>query len=174
MKLIQEIDFSGSSNPIDYTNVFTSNYNDYKIIIDNFVADATLNLGLQLINSSGVAQNSYQYTYMIHRSYGAMTQSGSTTNSEIAVGGYCNLINGAQANGAEFTVFHPYDSSSYTSVESSSFGTGEGYDSGAGQGHGVGHTTKGIFMANQSITGVRFTISSGNITELQGGIYGFN
>jgi len=146
LRLINETTATSVSS-VDITDVFSSDFDIYKITAVGDFTNGNQVVNARFINSSGsvVSTSNYNYAILSMESSSSFNQDRSTNNSFMRRMVYSN-------NGADFGfvlyVFNPFSSSSY------SFGLwqGEGVPSGGGT------SNKGIGVLKQtaSMTGIQF------------------
>ena len=181
--IIQRTEFTGATaTVVDFNNVFSSSYQNYLLVIDQYKASASVSLFLRLKDSGGnlINQSEYNTISWLHRTYStpSTTGSGSASSHMVSVG-YSNIVQisngGPYTSSSRFMIFNPYDSGKYTSMVGRDFNTGEGYDSGTNTGHGVGASASSYHNVQESISGFRlYPSSTANITDFKGTLYGIN
>jgi len=176
---IDRKEFSGSAVKVTWDNIFSSEYENYRLDIDEIKMDTTNNLALRLIDNAGTEITGTEYNGFswLHRSYGAPGENDSSINrAHFSLVGYSNIA--GTETGKPFGVassnmiFNPYVSDRYTALVGRDFNTGEGYDSGTTQGNGVGRSRSDFHEVQETIRGLTFTTPSGNITSLKATLYG--
>jgi hypothetical protein len=104
---------------VDITDVFTSDFDIYKIEVEADDYDANCNLTVRFINSSGsvVTSSDYDNALLYRRTDSTYNQLRSTTDNVLFERflGFFDYNNGSRQGGAGiFYVFNPTNSSSYT------------------------------------------------------------
>ena len=165
LRLINETE-ADSVATIDITDVFSSDFDIYKIAFD-FSFSNTRNVSMKFINSSGsvVTASNYDYADLQTRTDTTFTQFRSTNNTKINYLGSTTNASGT-GGGTVCYVFNPTNTSSYTFLI---WQNQSGYSSSLALGY------KGIAVLKQlsSITGFHLTDSStGNFTNTTVRTYG--
>jgi hypothetical protein len=113
LRLLNQTTVSSAVTTVNITDVFSADYDIYKIVLSNTTASATVDLDLRFINSSGSVISSSDYAYANQR----LRQSGfnelksqSDTDIQLGFGQVANAL----GSGAVSYVFNPFSSSSYT------------------------------------------------------------
>ena len=152
LRLINETTVSSSVTSVNVTDVFSADFDVYKIVYNNFFADGQDNMNLSFINSFGSeVRGSSDYGYAdlnCQTNSSSFTQSKDASNDDIQSFAVIGNSSGESANGVIY-VFNPF-TSNYTYVlqqSSSSRAT-------------VNQNKKGIGLLKQSssITGFSFFI----------------
>jgi hypothetical protein len=165
LRLINETTVSSSVTSVNVTDVFTSDFDIYKIVLSDTVSDTnTSDLDMRFIDSSGsvISSSDYQYAYLRVRADSSFNEVNSTGDSDIQVG--FGQLNAALSNGVVGYVFNPFSSSSYTFyLMQSANMSGTNFRS-----------LKQIAFLEQlsSITGVQLVVNGGNLTNAKIRIYG--
>jgi len=165
LRLINETTVSSSVTLVNVTDVFTNDFDIYKIVLSDTVSDLnTSDLDMRFINSSGsvISSSNYQYAYFRVRADSSFSEVRSTGDSDIQVG--FGQVNAALSNGVVGYVFNPFSASSYTFYLMQS-----GNMSGTNF-----RAIKQIACLEQlsSITGVQVVVNGGNLTAAKIRIYG--
>ena len=165
LRLINETTVSSTVASVNVTDVFTSNFDIYKIGLSEAVSDTnTVDLDLRFINSSGsvISSSSYDYAYLRARVDSSFSEVRTTGDSDIQVG--FGQVNAALSNGVVSYVFNPFSSSFYTFyLMQSANMSGTNFRS-----------LKEIAVLKQlsSITGVQVVVNGGNLTAAKIRTYG--
>ena len=165
LRLINETTVSSTVTSVNVTDVFTNDFDIYKIVSSNTVSDTnTSDLDMRFINSSGsvISSSIYEYAYLRVRADSSFNEVRSTGDSDIQVG--FGQVNTATSNGIIGYVFNPFSSSSYTF-----------YLMQSGQMSGTNfRAIKQIAILEQlsSITGVQLVVNGGNLTNAKIRTYG--
>jgi len=136
------------SNLLNVTDVFSSDYDVYKIVISGLNQDTNVGNeinGLRFIDSGGsvITASDYDYGVLEMSSSSSFFQNKSATADAIFMGQRADQV-GDGSNNTVFYVFNPFDSSTYTFTinQSSSFDDTEGLK--GGKGMGVLHQTSSM------------------------------
>ena len=148
LRLLRTVDTTAVKD-ISITDIFTTDFNLYKIVSSNLKANNSTASGtnLRLINSNGsVIADNYHYAQRNHKANTSFSWSASTDESRIwnVFGG---IDDGGQASGSVAYIMNPTDNSSYTYVW---YGA-TGYPGGAYrmyQGYGI-HDTADVITGFQ-------------------------
>ena len=167
LRLINETTVSSGVATVNITDVFSSDYDIYKIVSTANILDADKDIYMRYINSSGliVTDSNYDTATLTMKGHSSYSETPST-KVNINYGGLFNLTSGNESGGAVEYVFNPTDTSSYTFGINQSIGM---YSTGT-------YGTKGIRVLKQtnSITGIH--LYNGESTDNFGGgtvkIYG--
>ena len=113
LRLLNQTTVSSAVTTVNITDVFSTDYDIYKIVLSNTTASSTIDLDLRFINSSGSVISSSNYAYANQR----QRQSGfnelksqSDTDIQLGFGQVANAL----GSGVVSYVFNPFSSSSYT------------------------------------------------------------
>ena len=158
------------TNLINITDVFSADYDIYKIVISGLNQDTNVGNeinGIRFINSSGSLISASDYDYAVYemRSGAGFVGNKSASASAIFMGQRADQV-GDGSNNTVFYVFNPFSSTSYTFTlsQSTSF---DGAESNVnGKGIGVLHQTNSItgFQIYDSDSGRPFESGSKIIT----------
>ena len=167
LRLINETTVSSGVATVNITDVFSSDYDIYKIVSTANILNADKDIYMRYINSSGliVTDSNYDTATLTMKGHSSYSETPST-KVNINYGGLFNLTSGNESGGAVEYVFNPTDTSSYTFGINQSIGM---YSTGT-------YGTKGIRVLKQtnSITGIH--LYNGESTDNFGGgtvkIYG--
>ena len=167
LRLINETTVASGVATVNITDVFSSDYDIYKIVSTANILDADKDIYMRYINSSGliVTDSNYDTATLTMKGHSSYSETPST-KVNINYGGLFNLTSGNESGGAVEYVFNPTDTSSYTFGINQSIGM---YSTGT-------YGTKGIRVLKQtnSITGIH--LYNGESTDNFGGgtvkIYG--
>jgi hypothetical protein len=165
LRLINETTVSSSVTLVNVTDVFTSDFNIYKIVLSDTVSDTnTSDLDMRFINSSGsvISSSIYDIAYLRERTDSSFNEVRLTGSSDIQVG--FGQVNTATSNGVVGYVFNPFSASSYTF-----------YLMQSGQMSGTNfRSLKQIAVLKQfsSIAGVQVVVNGGNLTNAKIRTYG--
>jgi len=167
LRLINETTVASGVATVNITDVFSSDYDIYKIVSTANILNADKDIYMRYINSSGsiVSASNYDTATLTMKGHSSYSETPST-KVNINYGGLFNLTSGNESGGAVEYVFNPTDTSSYTFGINQSIGM---YSTGV-------YGTKGIRVLKQtnSITGIH--LYNGESTDNFGGgtvkIYG--
>jgi len=164
LRLIKGTNISSSVTSISITNVFTSDFNIYKIIGSNIVTDSGTNdISIRLLDSSSSAINETSYAYAIARlrATGANEVS-DTDDTKFTLGmGQSATDFGLGSVGY---IINPFESDTYTYFISQSAGL-----SGT---EGRAFKYVGALKKVASATGIQIIADTQNITQARIEIYG--
>ena len=129
LRLLDETTISASTSSVDITDVFSADYDIYKIVTNNFSTAGTdaCNLNGRFINSSGsvITASNYDYGYYIMKP--------ETTFVQYKAANQARLINlfavtdqSPESASSVTWVFTPFSSSTYTYVLNQSTRVGSG------------------------------------------------
>tara|TARA_Y100000590_G_scaffold56637_1_gene59474 strand:+ start:1384 stop:1911 length:528 start_codon:yes stop_codon:yes gene_type:complete len=106
---------SNTVSTINITDVFSSDYDIYKIVSTAHIHNADKDIYMRYINSSGsvVSDTDYDTASLMLRSADPFLDRPSTREN-IDYGGYFNLTSGDEGGAAVEYVFNPTNTSSYT------------------------------------------------------------
>jgi hypothetical protein len=149
LRFLNETTVGSSVSTVDVTDVFTSDFDIYKIVVPQMVTNGTAStdVAIRFINSGGsvITLSEYDFANLAVRHYTSFGEEKGTNGTYIQKLGQADQ----EPEGTSFVcyVFYPTDSTSYTFVaweDSYSFG------SGAGGGAGIG-----VYTTKDKITGFR-------------------
>ena len=117
LRLINETEITSSVSSVDITDVFSADFDIYKITTNNIseVGVTAGNINLRFINSSGSVISSSDYDYAVLRcaSSVAFSEFKSTTATNFTYFGGKTDVS-AETNGSVGYIFNPTNTSSYT------------------------------------------------------------
>ena len=115
LRLINETTVSSGVATVNITDVFSSDYDIYKIVSTAHIHNADKDIYMRYINSSDsiVSDSDYDTASLVMKSADAFTEMPST-KVDIDYGGYFNLTSGDEGGAAVEYVFNPTNTSSYT------------------------------------------------------------
>lgn len=136
------------ANSISVTDVFSADFDIYKIVISGLNQDTNVANeinGIRLINSSGsvITSTVYDYAILGMNSGSSFDESRSTSATMIFMGQRADQV-GDGSNNTVFYVFNPFNSSSYTFTLSQSASADSAFDNINAKGIGVLHQTNSI------------------------------
>lgn len=160
LRLIKHFEYSGSTNSIDVTNIFSADYKTYCLQIPKATySSGNTALKFRFINSSGsVVSSGYNFARYLQRSDTGFTESRSTTATEVNMQEMDN-----NGSAGEHWFFQPFENriTCYISQSSSRYGTNI-----------LGWQGTAMLNNTTSCTGLRFFTASNNITGLVFDLYG--
>jgi len=165
LRLINETSTTGTVSTLNITDVFTADFDIYKIVINDLDVTANPYIYLRFINSSGsVISSGYDVAWLDIKSFQAFTEQKATNYDKIGIGRADG--NGSAENiGCVVYVFNPFSSSSYsfTTNQSSAFASANGNSN-----------TKGIGVLKNtaSMSGFQCLLNTGSIEQLTVKTYG--
>ena len=167
LRLINETTVSSGVATVNVTDVFSSDYDIYKIVSTANILNADKDIYIRYISENGtvITASNYDTATLTMKGHSSYSETPST-KVNINYGGLFNLTSGNESGGAVEYVFNPTDTSSYTFGINQSIGM---YSTGV-------YGTKGIRVLKQtnSITGIH--LYNGESTDNFGGgtvkIYG--
>ena len=117
LRLINETEITSSVSSVDITDVFSADFDIYKIVTDEISTTGTATTGakIRLINSSGsvITASNYDYAYLSMTDGSAFVEVRSTNNSSVEE--FFGLgYQSPQTAGSVTYCFNPFSSSSYT------------------------------------------------------------
>jgi len=159
LRLINETSISSSVSSISITDVFTSDFDIYKITSTGVSTTGTnyVDVDMRLINSSGsvISSTSYKYSARVNLGWGASGDVKSTGNDKIYRAFGESTDQSPEVASSVIWVFNPYTSTEYTQVlyQNTQFYGGSYYTSYFGG---------GWLVDNQSIAGFQCIESNGS------------
>lgn len=121
LRLINQTEIISSSSTVNITNVFSADFDVYKIVVSNMTVAGASPTGvtMRLINSSGsvITSANYQYGYLSMTDYTTFVETKSSTATYFAemFGVAYQNSSSHNANGVAY-IFNPYSSSLRTYV----------------------------------------------------------
>ena len=165
LRLINETTASSVAS-VSITDVFTSDFDIYKIVVDDYQSATSQELAIRFVNSSGsvISASNYDSATQILRSYNTFQEVKTTNQSMIQYLGW----NSATTVGFGLTlyVFNPNSSSSYSFLlsQTSSDVSGSG---------NINYKAIGVLKQTASMGGLNFFGASGhNLTSINIKTYG--
>jgi hypothetical protein len=116
LKLIKQVNLSSTATSITVDNVFSSTYQNYKIVMENFTTSGTGRSDIRFLDSTGTEITSnYAYGLRVKDSNGnnATLYSGSGTELRSC---FTDTFNGAGGLSGYMNIGQPFDSSRNTTV----------------------------------------------------------
>ncbi len=128
-RLLDETTISASTSNVSVTDVFSSDYNIYKIVTNNFSTAGTdaCNLNGRFIDSYGtvITASNYDYAYYILKPETTFQQYKNTDQAKL-VNLFAVTDQSPESASSVTWVFHPFSSSLYTYVLNQSTRVGSG------------------------------------------------
>ena len=163
LRLINETTISASASTVQVTDLFSADFDIYKITIANLSNDSAGYLYGRLINSSGtvITASSYDNANLLMDSGASYTENRSTGQTSIQYLEYFGSGTTNSSNNALY-IFDPLSSSSYTFL----------LNQGWGHFGSRGNAAKGVYILKQSssITGFELSIQYNASINLTGGV----
>jgi hypothetical protein len=115
LRLINETSVSSGVATVNITDVFTSDFDIYKIVSTANILNADKDIYMRYINDAGsiISASNYSTATLMMRSADPFLDRPSTREN-IDYGGYFNLTSGDEGGAAVEYVFNPTNTSSYT------------------------------------------------------------
>jgi len=115
LRLINETTVSSGVATVNITDVFSSDYDIYKIVSTANILNADKDIYMRYINDAGsiISASNYDTATLMMRSADSFLDRPSTREN-IDYGGYFNLTSGDEGGAAVEYVFNPTNTSSYT------------------------------------------------------------
>jgi hypothetical protein len=157
LRLINETTATSVAS-ISVTDVFTSDFDIYKIVIAPMDLNNNNDMELRFVNSSGsvISASNYDNAHLVLTAYASFPEGKQTNTTRITGVGRDEQQSG---NGTVMYVFNPNSASSYSFVlhQDNGFVTGSGY---------VGYKGIGVLKQTASMTGYQIfpTSSTNDIT----------
>lgn len=165
LRLINETTASSVSS-VSVNDIFTSDFDIYKVVLTEFqVVTSGVEGRLRFVNSSGsVVSSQYDYAYLDMPSFTTFSE-GRATGQTFLQSFTKDTRGSSETGGFVMYVFNPTNSSSYTFIlhQDTFYNTGNGQQ---------GNKGIGVHKSAQSITGLNFFCSSGNIDNIALKVYG--
>ena len=165
LRLINETTTTGTVSTLNITDVFSADFDIYKIVINDLDVTANPYIYLKFINSSGsVIASGYDRAALLMYSWTTFGESRSTSTDKIILG-WANGSDTSDNIGVVAYIFNPFSSSSYSFTMSQA----SGFDAGNGNGN-----TKsiGVLKNTASMTGFQCCLNTGSIEQLTVKTYG--
>ena len=165
LRLLNQTDVTSASQ-INITDVFTSDFDIYKIEFD-YSFDATSNISARLINSSGsaVSTANYDFAYLQTRTDTSFSEGRGTGSTNFYYLG-SSTAGSTLGGGTILYILNPFSTSSYTFMIYQNSGS---YSSSTA----LGYKGIAILKENSSITGFQLdTLTTNNFTNTNVRTYG--
>ena len=164
LRLINQTTLSGGSSVVNIDNVFSSDFDIYKLVVSDFVPNNSENLLFRLINSSGTAltDSSYDIATQILRNNASSGEVRVTNTTYWTYGGYVTSTS-TQGFGLEMYIYNPFSSTSYTFASLSSIN---------GASADIGNKNIYVYKQLTSVRGLQLTNAYSSLKNLTARIYG--
>ena len=168
LRLLNETTVTSSVASVSVTDVFSSDFDIYKIVVDDINMNGTAGIRgrIRFVNTSGsvVTSSDYDYAVLQLHSFQSFGENRATNGSTIDYF-TIDIENTEEGNGGVIYIFNPHSSSSYTFLmfQTSFFNEGSG---------GQSQKAIGVLKQTSSIGGINFTAHSGDIDSLSLKTYG--
>ena len=120
LRLIDETKVTSSVSSINITDVFSSDFDIYRITCTDLSLTGTtyVDVNMRIINSAGsvISSSSYTYGYRLMLSWLAYVDTTSASNSVIYRAFSETTDQSPEVAGSSFWVFNPFNSSQYTQL----------------------------------------------------------
>jgi hypothetical protein len=120
LRLINETSVSSSVAKVRIENVFTSDYDIYKIVYDKFFADGQDLINLSFLTPQGIEERlyyAYSWAFLNCQTNASFSQGRDNQDDDIQGISVIGSSTGESAGGVLY-IFNPFSSSSYTFVTS--------------------------------------------------------
>jgi len=149
LRLLNETTISSSVSSVNITDVFSTDFDIYKIVVSgiSLVGTSQSDLNMRLINSSGsvLSNSSYDYGHQIMRTDASFTEQGAT-NQTLFLRTFAESTDQApDSTGAVVYVFNPNSSSSFTFILYQNMDAGAGLK--------IGMKGIGVYTRTDTISG---------------------
>ena len=126
LEFIKSVDVTSGVVTVDVDNVFSDSYDVYYVQFVGVFHNTNVSNGIEgirFLDSSGtvISQSEYDYANLVMPSATAFQEQPNTARGFIFFGLYTDQLSDGQAN-ASMYIYNPYDSSSYTFIQSQSAG----------------------------------------------------
>tara|TARA_R100001163_G_C5049802_1_gene186707 strand:+ start:577 stop:1089 length:513 start_codon:yes stop_codon:yes gene_type:complete len=164
LQFINSVTVSGVTSTVNLDNVFSANYEVYKLVVIDYIPSSSENLSFRLLDSSGSALSGsdYDIATLILRNNTSATEVRVTNTSLWTYGGYVTNSN-TQGFGLEMDIYNPFSDSSYTFANLTSVN---------GASADIGNKNIYVYKQNSSTRGLQFSAVGGNLKNLKAIIYG--
>jgi len=158
LRLINETTISSSQSSTTVNDIFSSDYDIYKIVVNDFTqAGATETaISMRYVNSAGsiLTDSNYDYAFLTMKTGASFAEGRNTNQAKLLwAAGYSGASPDTMGN--VIYVFNPYSSSSYT------FSLGQNFSSDFGTTYGVSWKSIGVYTQTSSVTGINLYDSDG-------------
>ena len=166
LRLLNETTVSSGVASVSVTDVFSSDFDIYKITFTDMEIQTEDYTSMRLINSSGniVTNTIYNNASRIMYSHTSFFNAQNTTDNKFYYLNYLYPNSYDDGNGNTIYIFNPFDTSSYTFI----INQGTGYANGVGNYNFKGI---GVLKETSSITGIN-VFRTGNINNIKIRTYG--
>ena len=162
-EFISSVNSNNIAATVNLDNVFSANYDVYKLIVTDFVPASSENLAFRLLDSSGSALSGsdYDVATAILRNNTTFGEVRATGTTMWTYGGY-TLNSNTTGFGLEMDIYNPFNST-YTFAKLNSVN---------GSGADMGNINIYVYKQAASTRGVQLSAVGGNLTDLKASIYG--
>tara|TARA_B100000214_G_C23645280_1_gene480326 strand:- start:33 stop:542 length:510 start_codon:yes stop_codon:yes gene_type:complete len=163
LEFINSVSVSGGSSTVNLDNVFSADYDVYKLLITDFKPASSENLFFRLLDSSGSALtgSDYDIATLILRNNASFGEVRVTGAAFWSYGGYV-LNSNTQGFGLEMDIYNPFNSS-YTFANLTSVN---------GASADIGNKNIYCYKQTTSTRGLQFSAALGNLQNLKASMYG--
>ena len=167
LRLINETEVTSSVSSVDVTDVFSADFDIYKITMSDSDASANEQENFRFINSSGsvISASNYDYAKLHPLAYTTISESRATNQTRFYDWKGIGRSTEAENGGAIFYIFNPYSSSSYSFIlQQASYQGTNGY---------IGAKSISVLKQTASMTGFQiFLDASATIDKILIRTYG--
>jgi len=158
LRLINETEITSSQSSTTVNNIFSSDYDIYKIVVNDFSqAGATETaISMRYVNSASsiLTDSNYDYAFLTMKTEAAFAEGRNTNQTKLLwAAGYSGASPDTMGN--VIYVFNPFSSSSYT------FSLGQNFSTDYGATYGVSWKSIGVYTQTNSVTGINLFDSDG-------------
>ena len=157
LRLINQTDITSDVSSVNVTDVFSADFDIYKITIDNASLNtSSTDLRYRFINASGsvVSASNYDSAFLVLNSGSAFGEERETNTTHTE--GISYLDTAPDSSSVVSYIFNPYSSSSYTFLTS---------QASTHSGRYYGHKGIAVLKQASSITGINVLASSNSIAS---------
>ena len=164
LQFISNVTVKDVSATVNLDNVFSENYNVYKLVVTDFIPASSENLAFRLLDSSGSALtgSDYDVATLILRNNTSFGEVRVTNTTMWTYGGYVYNTN-TQGFGLEMDIYNPFSSSSYTFANLTSVN---------GATADMGNKNIYVYKQTTSTRGLQLSAVGGNLKNINASIYG--
>ncbi len=162
LQFISSVTVSGGSSTVSLDNVFSTNYDVYKLVVTDFVPASSENLAFRLLDSSGSALtgSDYDVATLILRSNASFGEVRVTGTTMWTYGGYVTSSH-TQGFGLEMDIFNPFNASYTFANLNSNSSTAD-----------MGNKNIYVYKQATSTRGLQLSAVGGNLKNIKASIYG--
>ena len=164
LQFIDNVTVSDGSATVSLDNVFTANYDVYKLVVTDYIPATSENLSFRLLDSSGSALtgSDYDVATLIFRNNASFGEVRVTGTTMWTYGGYV-LNSNTQGFGLEMDIYNPFSDSSYTFANLTSVN---------GASADMGNKNIYVYKQTTSTRGLQLSAVGGNLKNIKASIYG--